>query len=58
MEAIGFKLQRLTVSEIVGLENTLKKMGYSVKDNFYQNLSSRSDIEAHLKALDKALEFV
>jgi len=27
-----------------------------MEDNFYQNLLSRSDIKAHLKTLDEALE--
>lgn len=54
----GYRIQiaMTDCSEIVGLENTLKKMGYSMEDNFYQNLLSRSDIKAHLKALDEALE--
>jgi hypothetical protein len=53
----GFRIQiaKISCSEIVSLENTLKNMGYSVKGDFFQMLSSRSDIEAHLKTLDEAL---
>lgn len=43
-------------SEIVGLENTIKKFGYYVEDDFYKNLISRSDIKPHLKVLEEALE--
>ena len=43
-------------SEIEGLENILIKIGYSVDDNFYQNLLGRADIKTHLKKLDEALE--
>ncbi|MEI7846964.1 MAG: DUF262 domain-containing protein [Chloroflexota bacterium] len=42
-------------SEIVSFQNTLKSTGYSLKDNYFQNWLSRSDIETHLKILDEAL---
>ena len=53
----GYRIQiaKTDCSEIVSLENTLKNVGYSVKDDFFQSWLSRSDIEAHLKALDEAL---
>ena len=41
--------------EITKLEDILKRAGYSETDDFFQNWSSRSDIEAHLKALDETL---
>jgi len=56
----GYRIQILKTdcSEIVTLENALKNTGYSVKDNVFQIWLSRSDIEAHLKALDEALDSV
>ncbi len=41
--------------EITKLVDILKIAGYSESEKFLQNWSSRSDIEAHLKALDEAL---
>ncbi|MEN6623416.1 MAG: DUF262 domain-containing protein [Smithella sp.] len=53
----GYRIQIATdCSEIVGLENALEGMVYSVKDEVYQNLLSRSDIKSHLKVLDETLE--
>lgn len=54
----GYRIQVALTDyfEIVGLENIINKLGYSVKDDVYQNFLSRSDINAHLKALDEALE--
>ncbi len=53
----GYRVQiaNTDCSDLVSLENTLKNIGYSVKDNFFQSWVSRSDIEAHLKTLDEAL---
>ncbi|HAV10126.1 MAG TPA: DUF262 domain-containing protein [Dehalococcoidia bacterium] len=54
----GYRIQiaMTDCSEIVGLENALEGMGYSVIDDVYQNLLNRSDIKSHLKVLDEALE--
>lgn len=54
-EDYWIQIAKTDCSEIVGLKNTLKKIGYSIEDNFYQNLLSRLEIKAHLKTLDKAL---
>jgi len=54
----GYRIQiaMTECSEIEGLENILTKIGYSVDDNFYQNLLGRADIKTHLKKLDEVLE--
>ncbi|MBI4928756.1 MAG: hypothetical protein HY835_13385 [Anaerolineae bacterium] len=54
-EGFRVKIAKTDFSEFAGLINTLKKLEYSLHDDFFQVLISRSDIAAHLKALDEAL---
>jgi hypothetical protein len=49
------KIAKNVCTEIKKLEDILKTAGYSETDDFFQNWSARSDIEAHLKSLDEAL---
>lgn len=54
----GYRIQisRNDCIEITKLEDILKTVGYFEKDDFFQNRSSRLDIEAHLKALDEVIK--
>lgn len=53
----GYQIQiaKTDSLEVASLESRLTDIGYSVKANFFEIWSSRSDIESHLKALDKTL---
>lgn len=54
---VGYRIEikKTYCIETANLEDTLKTLGYSEKDDFFQNWTSRSDIEIHLKELDEAL---
>jgi hypothetical protein len=56
----GYQIQiaQTDFSEITSIEYILKTRGYSERDNFLQIWLSRSDIEAHLKALDEIIQSV
>ncbi|MEJ5202877.1 MAG: hypothetical protein WHV66_11650, partial [Anaerolineales bacterium] len=53
----GYRIQiaKTEFSEAASFEDILKTNGYSEKNNFLQLWSNRSDIEAHLKALDEII---
>jgi hypothetical protein len=57
-ESYRIQIPKADCSEFESLKKTLKKMGYSVKDDFFQSQLCRSEIKANLKALDKALDSV
>lgn len=54
----GYRIQiaKNDCREITKLDEILKAVGYFEKDGRIQNWSSRSDIDAHLKALDESLD--